>query len=535
MTRLLALLVLGCALAAAEVRVDFACVWEDKDGYTPVHVRVEALVAPVEVEVEVRLGESRARDVIRAQPGLIAGRTILVPANGGWGAPQVRWTSSGGDHGEGSAAVAIEYRSISLVVLDPREQVPLPQLVKLVADQVPASGNVRGGYRSGSGDRVRRIAADTLPERWQGWPAWITLLTTADGEALLSTPQREAIAAWTRLGGALFTSDPGAVAAWRRLGVHARLIQPAAADQAALLARLRAAAGEDGQPTDHPVPGTDELPTAWFLTLAIVFAVVAGPLNLWWVMRRRQPFLLLVTTPLISVGTCILLIAIALMSDGIGRRRSAAQIVLLDQAAQRASAFSAVTWFCGIAPGSFALDPEDRLLAMDPDDWGGGWRRDRPDLALDWRGGQRAEGGWIPARVNRQLACTQVRPERRRIAITRSGGGWRLGNGLGTTIHELHWVDAAGGVWQAQEVASGQEAALQPARSAATGATQTLNRLGIDARLALDGVGRTPGTFLARLDAPLLPIPGPEAEDIGEREAWVAGRLDPAAAAAETF
>jgi hypothetical protein len=536
MTRVWLLALLGVALGAGEVRVDLSCIWEDKDGYTPVHVRVEALVAPVEVDIEVRLGESRARDVVRAQPGLTAMRTILVPSNGGWGTPQVRWSSSGGDAGESNAAVANDYRSIDLAVLDPREQVPVPNLLKLVTDQVPASGgSSRGGYRSSSGDRVRRIAADALPDRWQGWPAWVTLLTTPDGEALLTTPQREAIADWTRTGGDLFTTDPSCVTAWRRIGVRAHLINPAATEQESLLARLRTASAEDGRPADHPVPGTDELPTAWFLTLAITFAIVAGPLNLWWTMRRKQPFLLLVSTPLISIGTCILLIAIALMSDGIGRRRTAAQVVVLDQTAQRACAFTAVTWFCGIAPGPFAIDAEDRVLPMDANDWGGGWRRDRPVLALDWRSGQQADGGWIPARVNRQLAFTQVRPERRRISIMRHGGGWRLGNGLDVAISDLHWCDAAGSVWQAKDVASGQEVALSPARSTAQRPDTALQRMGVDARLSLAGAGRDAGTFIARLASPLLPIPGPSAEDVDSPEAWLAGRIDSTVTAQEAF
>lgn len=536
MSRCWLLALLCAALGAGEVRVDTTCVWEDKDGYTPIQVRVEALIAPVEVDIEVRLGESRAHDVVRAQPGLSAMRTILVPSNGGWGTPQVRWSSSGGDAGENGATVANDYRTIELAVLDPREQVPVPGLAKLVTDQIPNSGSSsRGGYRSSSGDRVRRIAADALPDRWQGWPAWLTLLTTPDGEALLSTAQREAIANWTRVGGAVFTTDPACVAAWRRVGVHARLIAPAATEQDELLGRLRRTAGEDGRPTDHPVPGTDQVPTAWFLTLAITFAIVAGPLNLWWTMRRKRPFLLLVSTPLISIGTCILLIAIALMSDGIGRRRTAAQLVVLDQTSQRASAFTAVTWFCGIAPGPFAIDPEDRLLPMDANDWGGAWRRDRPDLAIDWRSGQRADGGWIPARVNRQLAFTQIRPERRRISIVRNGGGWRLGNGLDVAINELHWCDASGGIWRAADVASGQEGAMTPARSAANKPDAMLQRLGIDARLAADGAGRSAGTFVARLAHPLLPIPGPVAEDVAPPEAWLTGRIEIATTAQEAF
>ncbi len=172
---------------------------------------------------------------------------------------------------------------------------------------------------------------------------------------------------------------------------------------------------------------------------------------------------------------------------------------------------------------------------MDSNDWGGGWRRDRPVLGLDWRSGQKADSGWIPARVNRQLAFTQVRPERRRISIVRNGGGWRLGNGLDVAISELHWSDASGGIWQARDVASGQEVVLNPARSAAQRPDAVLQRLGVDARLSLDGAGREAGTFIARLAAPLLPIPGPDSEDVGPVEAWLTGRIDGIVTAQEAF
>ena len=522
------LFLLAAAGHGADVRVDATCPWEDKDGYTPIVVHIEALIAPVEVSLEARLGGARASDRVRVELGRPVTRTILLPSNTGYGNPQLRWSSpNGGD--DISVATSIDYRAVALAVLDPREQVPVPALLKLVEAQAADSGNhARGGYRSRSGERVRRVAADQIPDRWQGVPAWLTLLTTPEGEAQLNTEQREAIAAWTRSGGRLFTSDRAALAGWERIGAVATAIDPAADEQPVLLERLRQVAAEAGEPAEHPVPGTDEVPTAWFLTLAIVFAVVAGPLNIWWVMRRRrQPWLLLLSTPLISAGTCVLLIGIALISDGIGRKRSSAQIALIDQTAQRSTIFTASTWFCGIAPGAFALDPEDRVVPMDAADWRTGYRNDRPDLALDWSGGQRALAGWIPARINRQLAFTQQRPERRRLTLVRSGDAWRIGNGLDVTISELHWRDAAGMAWIARELSPGLEVAMSVAPAGPPELGQATKRLGLDARLALAEATSKPGWWIARLAAPLQPLPGPSAEDAEPVQAWAVGRLLP--------
>jgi len=527
------LLVAVCCLAwSGEVRVDASCVWEDKDGYTPVQVRIEALIAPVDVRLEVQLGESRATASVRVEPGRTTSTTVLLPCNPGYGSPVLRWRSDN-ERGEEGVPVTIEHLAIDLVALDPSEQLPVPALKMLIEEKVTESHSSGRSYRSSGGERVRRIAGDALPDRWQGWPAWMTLVTTPNGEVGLNQAQREAIATWTRLGGALFVSDAASEPAWRKLGAIVTVLDPGTADQPALITRLTSVRTADGRPVNHPVPGTSELPTGWFLTLAITFAVVAGPLNLWWTIRRRQPWLLLITTPLISLGTCALLIVIALASDGIGKQRSAMQIALIDLEAQRTSVFHGITWFCGIAPGPFALDREDRLQPMDEADYDNRWRRDRPALELDWRQGQSVLGSWIPARVNRQLACTQARPERRRISIVRSAGGWQVGNGLDVEIRELHWIDSAGLGWQATGLAPGAEQDLIPSQRAAP--TPDVRRLGLDARLALNGAGRIAGSWVARLAQPLHPVPGPTAQDREPIEAWAIGTLMPAAASPGAF
>lgn len=532
------LLLLLATLPAGEVRVEAVCPWLNLDGYTPVQVRVEALIAPVEMRLEVEVGAGRAVDVLRAQPGQVVMRTVLVPTSGDGGAPRLRWTSSGGSGGEDMVSPEIDFGEVDLVLLDPRERVPLPALQTLLDGARSHGGyiQVRGRYYgSGSGNRARRLAVEALPDRWQAWPHRLTLLTTAEGEALLSPAQREAIAGWTRCGGAVFTTEAAAVERWRRLGVAARLIRAEADKQPELLARIGRATVDPGTPNDHPVPGTDEVPTAWFLVLAIAFAIVAGPLNLWWALRRRRPWLLLVSTPLISIGTCLLLIIVALLADGLGRARSAAQITVLDVDRQRTTVFTAVTWFCGLAPGPFDLDPEDRIMPMDAAEWSPHGRYRSPVLGLDWRLGQRADGGWIPARVNRQIAFTQLRPERRRLAVQRVAGGWRVANGLDATLVEFRWSGPDGSAWVARDVAPGAEAPLTPAQAAGPDLGRLLARLGGEARLVVQDNTGKPGDFLARLDRPLWPIPGPEAEDAAPVEAWVAGQLGGGTAGPEGF
>jgi len=169
-SRQIVLLCAWCALCAGEVRIDASCPWEDKDGYTPMQVRIDALIAPVEVLLDASYGTAHARDRVRVEPGRPINRTLLLPSHSGYGSFELRW-STPGDHDTINVPVTIDYRAIALAVLDPREQIPVPALLKLVESQVPDAGrNVRGGYRSSTGERVRRIAPDLLPDRWLRCP-----------------------------------------------------------------------------------------------------------------------------------------------------------------------------------------------------------------------------------------------------------------------------------------------------------------------------------------------------------------------------
>lgn len=534
-SHVIACLLLAAAAGAGEVVVTAAMPWNDRDGCSPLIVRVEAVGRPLEVRIEGTLASGSASDVVALRPGQPVVRTLLLPSSNGYGGARLRW-STDAESGSDSIGALIEHRSVDLVALDPAEELPVPALNKLISDGISSGGQARGGWNSRGADRVHRLHADQLPDRWQAWPAWLTLVTTPAGEAALTPAQREAIATWTRAGGALFATSAADAEAWRKLGAVAQYIEGGDPEQRLLMARLRSANDETGSPAAHPVPGTSQVPTAWFICLAIAFAAIAGPLNLWWARRHGAPHLLLITTPLLSLGACVLLVAVALVSDGIGRKRCAVQVAILDAPAQRALLCTAATYFCGISPGRFAIDPEDRLVTMDEADFNGRNRRSQPDIRLAWAGTPMAEGAWIPARVNRQLAWTQARPERRRIVATPTAGGWSIGNGLGVAVRALRWVDPQGVAWETGAIEAG--ASVQAARTEAAvdrDLAAALKRCGPDARLAAAGMGDRPGTFSARLAAPMQAIPGPAAEDAEPLAAWAIGQPAIAPAGAGGF
>jgi hypothetical protein len=58
---------------------------------------------------------------------------------------------------------------------------------------------------------------------------------------------------------------------------------------------------------------------------------------------------------------------------------------------------------------------------------------------------------------------------------------------------------------------------------------EATSRLTLDARLALASATTAPGWWIARLERPLHPLPGPDAEDSEPIQAWAVGRSAPAA------
>ncbi|MBA3847838.1 MAG: hypothetical protein H0X45_14510 [Planctomycetes bacterium] len=296
---------------------------------------------------------------------------------------------------------------------------------------------------------------------------------------------------------------------------------------AVLAARLNATQDDRVTVADaHKVPGTERAPIGGFVIVAALFALLVGPVNLWWVRRRDARHLFLVTTPLLSLATCAGLLTYNLIAEGVALRRSARQIAVVDQPQGRAAVWTAATYFGGFAGGDITLDPEAKLLPFEP---GRGDRynyryqqqRDNAAYGLDWSDGQIATGGWIPARVNRHLAYAELRPLGDRLIVTRDGAGWNATNGFTSTMTELRWRDAQGRWWGCDDaLAPGARGALTlqaPYFTWMEPAGEVLQQVRADAgaaamRACAAAAARAYAAS-AMLSGALTPLPGPTAED----------------------
>ncbi|PKN55879.1 MAG: hypothetical protein CVU56_19085 [Deltaproteobacteria bacterium HGW-Deltaproteobacteria-14] len=492
----------------------------------PVPVQVLAYsVRDTVLDVEVSCDAVVARASIPVAAGARVRRTVLVPAqdpNSLGCAPRVKWRTDDGDEGITSGTLA--HNELDVVLVGPHP-------AAFIAEEW----------------RLAEVPATSLPDRWQGFPLEATFVIGADADAALTDAQRAALATWSRAGGRLLLLGLGERRSrWDALGAVPTRVTVSGYGEAVrdFVDEPRV---DEPTPWNHRVPGTETVPVGGFLLVALAFAILAGPVNLWWVIKRRnQRGLFLLTTPLLSVVACGVLIGYNLLSEGLGVRRAAVQLTWLDGAHHSAVSFTGVTFFAGTGVGDFSVAPEVLVRPLTQlDELPGEPFADavHPREVRWIDTAQELGGEWIPTRVNRQLTFVSPAPDRRRLTLTRTASGYEVVNGLDVGIRAVWWFDQAGRAWTGADIAAGHSGALREAPAAPPGDAPVREGVAPPNRAlaALPGgvpFGRlgpgsarvwqraaAPGHFAAELERPLSPIPGPAASDEAPLEAWVVGPL----------
>ena len=528
-----------CALsAAAQVEVSATCPWQDRDGYTPVIVTVRS-DAPTFIEFEAKGNPGRARLRLEVAPGQPLRRTLLVPGpNRDWSSSTITlaWRTPGQDP-VAEPLSSHPYREFDVVVLDPAETFALKELRDAATSKLgnppnPYTGYPDSGKSAYPETRCTRWGADDLPDRWQGYPAWLTVVMTPAGERALSEAQRVAISTWTTAGGCLMVTAPEQLASWQARGARVQLVSASGLKQRISAVWSRVAR----KPDLSPVPGTKQVPVYGFVGIAVLFALVVGPLNFWWCARRGRRYLILITTPLLSIGASVLLLGYGLLADGFTLRRSAVQVLTLDQASGRVSAWTGMTLFAGLPPATVELDHDALLVSLSAERNG---FNQGPELALRWSdAGQIASGGWIPARANGQLGVGFAGSDKRRLAFTLNGSQWSVANGFDQPLTALWWMDAQGMSWHLEgTLAPGQSALLHNGNGPAM--SLPLRRLPLAGEEAVSVWWPSAGmlstnTYAAAFAGALVAIPGPGATDVVPVRAWVVGRVGGSASSSQT-
>ncbi|HUF61963.1 MAG TPA: hypothetical protein VMN36_07805 [Verrucomicrobiales bacterium] len=248
---------------------------------------------------------------------------------------------------------------------------------------------------------------------------------------------------------------------------------------------------------------------AWIIVVVLTFfAILVGPVNLFVLARSGKRHRLFLTTPLISIGTSLLLVLIILAQDRFGGVGNRMAVVGLDAEGHRAFVTQEQFSRTGVLfSGDFdAPDPLFISHVMLPRTQ---WTRVRPgwsgDLAFLFERGQpdRMRGDWFFSRSEQGHYLQSVRPTRARIerlATEDAKGDVVLFSNIGFDLDGLFYISQDGSYWTASgELATGRPLRLRKTEEAEFDAwwrglqgagSQGLTRI-------MDEVASRPGSFYA--------------------------------------
>jgi hypothetical protein len=276
-------------------------------------------------------------------------------------------------------------------------------------------------------------------------------------------------------------------------------------------------------------------PLTAFVAIALLFAILVGPVSLWLVKRSGRPVLFLVLTPTISLGCCVVLVLANTLHEGVSAQRSTAQLLWLD--GPRSSLWCSTTIFAPFGGEALELPPDAKLIPANPGEEYIGThgycglsygRRGYHDSSLqtglsleEGPTGLKASGGWAPARLVRRLTVVDAAPRRERLQVRRSSNGYEVINGLGADITRVAWREegGSGAWWSGGAIPAGGVLRLQPGQMEG----------GVDSELPAEAVqqwteAHERGSFRAVLAGLPAPHLGHAGKELVAPKAWACGR-----------
>ena len=340
----------------------------------------------------------------------------------------------------------------------------------------PGGGTASGTLISGAGGGAAVHVAPPLdflleparlPTNWLGYTSVRAVVIGTVEWGQLSEPQKSALLTWTACGGDLIVIDgdlnslvPGARSApppgaTVRAYFFGRIHVPtftslletggltgalAAADKAAdtnwsLPANRAADWGTIGARGFRlPIPGVAGVPARTYLLILLTFSFVIGPVNYWFLLRRRRQVLLVLTAPLISAVFIVLLGGYVVAGEGFGVRGRAMTFTMLDQVRMQAVTRASISLYAsGMTPIGGLRFPRD--VAVFPIGTEGDGSRVPHTVELSEL--QRYSSGVIQARSATNLEQIAFRPARERLNFNVEGNAIRVVNGLDSNISIL--------------------------------------------------------------------------------------------------
>ncbi len=214
--------------------------------------------------------------------------------------------------------------------------------------------------------------------------------------------------------------------------------------------------------TEFPVIEKVTIPVKGLLALMIGFAVLIGPVNLYWLERKRRRIWLLWTVPLISMLFCAAIWVYAMSAEGWTGTERTAGITILDQQHQRAVTLGWTAYYMPLTPSGGLHYSRDTELTPQIGSNHYSYGNEGRSRTIDWTDHQQLATGWVVSRVPAHFLVRKPSVTvRERINFKReSDGSLSIVNGLGASVDKIYYKDLQGNVYESSDVAAGQAVKL---------------------------------------------------------------------------
>jgi hypothetical protein len=206
------------------------------------------------------------------------------------------------------------------------------------------------------------------------------------------------------------------------------------------------------------ITGIRSVPIVAFLIFISLFTFVIGPLNYFFLARKKRLNLLVITIPAIALVTTLFLAGYSALSHGFSVRSRVRSLTFIDQGHQKAVSTARLALYAGMTPsGGLSFSPSTAVIPIRASG------EDFKSARTDWTDTQWLRSGWLRSRTRTQFLTTNVRPERGRLTVeSPTESGLPVTNGLEWEIESLIVSDQDGKVWFAGGLPVGSGKLLAP-------------------------------------------------------------------------
>lgn len=345
------------------------------------------------------------------------------------------------------------------------------------------------GASSGSGRDMRaelpraEMEVDAWPADWRFYSCFDAVALTAEDLAQLTPDARDALTRYAECGGMVLAFGPAAWPAgweaapppesdgielrpvgfghWVRLPVTdpGQLTAPQTTWLVTFLkGRIVTQDMFRSKLGAFPVVEKITIPVGGIALCIVLFAVLAGPVNLILLIRGNRRIWMLWTTPLLGILFSATLVLYFMLGEGVRPRARLQALTILNENTRRAATLGADGVYCPLPPSEGIRYSADWEVTPHLSD-----RYDSAGRLLELTTLQHFRSGWVKSRVPMSFALRGSRHAAERLPVRVVDGEVRAVNGLGAPIRELLVVTADGRAWQGRGIAPGAEAVLAAA------------------------------------------------------------------------